>query len=740
MASQVSPGVVLRERDLTNTTIVGNSALTAAFASSFQKGPIGQITSVTSQKQFAGIFGTPNDSNAEDWLVANEFLGYGGQLAVVRAATGVLNSTSDGSGVLIKNDTDWVSGVGTSEVVAARSAGTWGNSVSVVAVDRGADQLLTLASAPATTTLGTAFTTTAGKAGRIYSWDAATSELAVILDNPTSLIVPGDNFDEPGDGVAQTVTAGAYNGLGSQNGTHQGDVTGGTGSGLRLQVIIDVNGQVTSTTIVNGGTGYSTGDTVTVAAADLGTGATADLTVTVNTVSNDNIAISSVKDWYTNTEIGSTGLKLAAIGPRPGTSEYASSRGISYDEVHLAVIDTTGDISGAPNTVIERFTYLSKLSDGKSSEGSATYYKDIINLESQYIFHGAAFGNTIEPVSAGGGKVLGVESSTLTTGDKFLLLANHSESLSGGTDDYSYTAGEVNEAYDLFQDTEETEVDFILMGGSFGSETDTLSKAQKVTAIAAARKDAIAFVSPYKGNQIGSGGSALSSVQQRTNTLNFFTAVTSTSYAVLDSGYKYMYDRFNDKYRWVATNGDVAGLCVSTSSTVADWISPAGLSRGGLRNVVKLAYNPNKADRDELYQNRINPIVTFPGSGSVLFGDKTALASPSAFDRINVRRLFLNIEKRVEALGKGVLFEINDETTRSGFLATINSYLNEIVAKQGITDFLVVCDSTNNTADVVDRNEFVAELFIKPARSINYVTVTFTATRTGVSFAEVVGR
>jgi hypothetical protein len=740
MASQVSPGVVLRERDLTNTTIVGNSALTAAFASSFQKGPIGQITSVTSQKQFAGIFGTPNDSNAEDWLVANEFLGYGGQLAVVRAATGVLNSTSDGSGVLIKNDTDWVSGVGTSEVVAARSAGTWGNSVSVVAVDRGADQLLTLASAPATTTLGTAFTTTAGKAGRIYSWDAATSELAVILDNPTSLIVPGDNFDEPGDGVAQTVTAGVYNGLGSQNGTHQGDVTGGTGSGLRLQVIIDVNGQVTSTTIVNGGTGYSTGDTVTVAAADLGTGATADLTVTVNTVSNDNIAISSVKDWYTNTEIGSTGLKLAAIGPRPGTSAYASSRGISYDEVHLAVIDTTGDISGAPNTVIERFTYLSKLSDGKSSEGSATYYKDIVNLESQYIFHGAAFGNTIEPVSAGGGKILGVESSTLTSGDKFLLLANHLESLSGGTDDYSYTAGEVNEAYDLFQDTEETEVDFILMGGSFGSETDTLSKAQKVTAIAAARKDAIAFVSPYKGNQIGSGGSALSSVQQRTNTLNFFTAVTSTSYAVLDSGYKYMYDRFNDKFRWVATNGDVAGLCVSTSSTVADWISPAGLSRGGLRNVVKLAYNPNKADRDELYQNRINPIVTFPGSGSVLFGDKTALASPSAFDRINVRRLFLNIEKRVEALGKGVLFEINDETTRSGFLATINSYLNEIVAKQGITDFLVVCDSTNNTADVVDRNEFVAELFIKPARSINYVTVTFTATRTGVSFAEVVGR
>ena len=291
------------------------------------------------------------------------------------------------------------------------------------------------------------------------------------------------------------------------------------------------------------------------------------------------------------------------------------------------------------------------------------------------------------------------------------------------------------------RDREETEVDFVLMGGSYGTETDTLSKANKVVSIAAARKDCIAFVSPFKGNQIGaSNNEALSVSDQRTNTLNFFNGITSTSFAVLDSGYKYMYDSFNDKYRYVPCNGDVAGLCVNTSTTNADWISPAGLARGGVRNVVKLAYNPNKADRDELYQNRINPIVTFPGSGAVLFGDKTALASPSAFDRINVRRLFLNVEKRVEALGKGVLFEINDETTRSGFLATINGYLNDIVAQQGITDFLVVCDSSNNTADVIDRNEFVAELFIKPARSINYVTVTFTATRTGVSFSEVIGR
>ena len=740
MASQVSPGVVLRERDLTNATIVGDSALTAAFSSSFQKGPIGEIVSISSQKALVSTFGTPKDANAEDWLVASEFLGYGGQLAVVRAETGVLNAASDSTGVLIKNDQDWTAGVGAAKVVAARTAGTWGNSIKVVAVDRGADQILTLASAPATTTLGTAFTTTSGVQGRIYSWDAATSGLSVILDNPTTLIAPGDNFDEPGDGVATAVTAGAYNGLGSQNGTHTVDPTGGSGTGLRLQIIIDTNGQVSSTTIVSGGTGYSANDSVTAVAAGLGTGAVADLTVTVNTVSNDNISITSVKDWYTNTEIGSTGLKLSSIGPRPGTSEYASSRGISYDEVHLGVIDTTGDVSGAANTVLERFTYLSKLEDGKSAEGASTYYKSVVNTESTYVFHGASFGNTVEPVSAGGGIAIGSNSSGLATGSKFVLLANNETNLGGGTDDYSYTAGEVNAGYDLFLDTEETEVDFVLMGGSMGTEADTLSKAQKAVAIAAGRKDCVAFVSPYKGNQIGTGGSSLSNVQQRTNTLNFFNSVTSTSFAVLDSGYKYMYDRFNDKYRWVATNGDTAGLCVNVSTTTADWISPAGLSRGGVRNVVKLAYNPNKADRDELYQNRINPIVTFPGTGAVLFGDKTALASPSAFDRINVRRLFLNIEKRVEALGKGVLFEINDEVTRSSFLATINGYLNDIVAQQGITDFMVVCDSSNNTADVIDRNEFVAELFIKPARSINYVTVTFTATRTGVSFSEVVGR
>ena len=660
MASQVSPGVVLRERDLTNATIVGDSALTAAIVSSFQKGPIDQIVNIADQKSLISVFGTPKEANAEDWLVASEFLGYGGRLAVVRASSGVTNA-ANGGGTLIKNDAAWESGVGNTKIFAARSAGTWGNGIKVVVVDRGPDQIITLSSAPSNPpSAGDTVTFNVSGVAKTAELQAISGlDLTVVLDDPTVLISDSDNIE--------------------------------------------------GTTINAGNAG-----------AD--------------------INIASVMDAYTNTSIGSTGLKLSAIGPRPGTSSFASDRGVGYDEVHVGVIDTTGDVSGAANTVIERFTFLSKISDAKSPEGGSLYYKDIINDQAQFIFSGAAVGSLFEPNTTGGGKAWGVASSTLASGDFFKLSGGNETDLSGGTDDYAYTAGEVTAGYDLFLDTEETEVDFVLMGGSMGTEADTKTKAQKAVAIAAARKDCVAFVSAFKGNQVGSGGSALTSSQQKTKTLNFFNTITSTSYAVLDSGYKYIYDRFNDKYCYIPCNGDVAGLCVNTSTTVADWISPAGLARGGVRNVVKLAYNPNKADRDELYQNRINPIVSFPGTGAVLFGDKTALASPSAFDRINVRRLFLNIESRVEALAKSVLFELNDEVTRSGFLSNINSYLNDIVAQQGITDFLVVCDSSNNTPAVIDRNEFVAELFIKPARSINYVTVTFTATRTGVSFSEVIGR
>ena len=637
MASQVSPGVVIRESDLSNAVVVGDVAITGAIASSFRKGPVGKITNVSTERELIDTFGAPSEANAADWLVASEFLRYGGRLSVVRAATAVVNATESGTGVLISDKDAFDAGV-TSEKFAARDAGADGNNISVVIVDKGPDYTINK------TGHGLAV-------GGTYTDDAAVAHEVYELNGANSFrIIKGS--------AAPTPAAG------------------------------------------------------------------------------DTAVVYSASDWNART-IGSTGLTFKSIAPRPGTSAYATERFLSYDEVHVAVIDT------ATNTVLERMTYLSKLTDGKSPEGNSTYWKDYVNQYSGYIYAGAAL-SASEVTTAGEDPGATAASYGATAGAPLVLariLPTAGGALSGGTDDYAYTAGEVGAAYDLFLDTEATEVDFVLMGGDAANETDTIAKASSVAAVANSRKDCVAFISPWTGAQIAtSGGSALTPAQQLANTLEFFENIGSSSYVVLDSGVKYTYDRFNDKYRYVGCNGDVAGLCVSTSAVLDDWFSPAGLNRGGLQNVVKLAFNPNKAQRDDLYTNRINPIVSFPGSGPVLFGDKTGLASPSAFDRINVRRLFLNVEKRARALAESVIFEQNDAVTRSNFNSAIASYLSEIQARRGVTDYLVVCDGTNNTPEVIDRNEFVAELYLKPTRSINYVTVTVTATKTGVSFEEVVGR
>ena len=651
MASQVSPGFIIKERDLTNAVVVGSQQITAAIAGSFAKGPVGQIVSIATQKELINTFGQPQDGNAEDWLVASEFLGYGGRLAVVRAATAeLLNATSGNAGVLIKTDIDWESGAGTSEQFVARTAGTWGNSLKVVVADRGSDQIITLATDPATplTVGGTVTFNVAGdtKTATVTEWDAENKKLTVLLVDPSVLISTADTLED--------------------------------------------------------------GDT--------------------------DVAISAVADWWLSTAIDDTGLLLSAIAPRPGTSAFAAERGLSHDELHIAVIDTTGDVTGSPNTIVEKFTYLSKLTDAVGSEGTNIYYQTVLNDQSEYVFSGAHPTSYVEVVAP-----WGVASTELLSGDSFSLVGFDGVDLAHGADDYAYSSDEITGAYDEFLDTEEVLIDFVLMGGSGTDENATKAKAQKVIAIADSRKDCIAFVSPHKGNQVGTSG-ALSASAQKINTINFFNGLSSTSYAVFDSGYKYFYDRFNDTYRWIPCNADVAGLCVSTSAQLDDWYSPAGVNRGAIRNAIKLAYNPKKADRDELYQARINPIVSFPGSGITLFGDKTALASPSAFSRINVRRLFLNVQRRAGDLAKAVLFEQNDATTRASFSSALNSYMSEIQTRRGVTDFLVVCDETNNTPDIIDRNEFVAEIYLKPTRSINFITVTLTATKTGVSFAEVIGR
>jgi hypothetical protein len=637
MASQVSPGVVIKERDLSNAVVTGALAIRAAFATTFRTGPVGKVINVNSERELIDTFGTPAEANASDWLVGAEFLRYGGQLAVLRAATTVKNAALSGTGVLIADKEAFDAGV-TTEKFAARYAGTEGNYYRVVIVDRGADYKVT----KATHGLSVGGTYTDGA--------SVTHEVYDVINANTFTIVKGSAV--PTAGAGETVVA------------------------------------------------YTN------------------------------------SDWNAEA-IGSTGLTFKAIGPRPGTSPWAAERFLSYDEVHLAVIDERD------NTVVERFTYLSKISDAKSPEGNSTYWKSAINEFSNYIYAGQEL-TSAEITTAGenpGGTAASYAATSGAPKELSRILQTAGGTLSGGLDDYAYTAGEIQAAYDAFLDTEETQIDFVLMGGSMGNEVDTIAKAQAVAAIANSRKDCVAFLSPYVGNQVAtSGGAAITAATQLANTIAFFDNIASSSYVVLDSGVKYTYDRFNDKYRYIGCNGDVAGLCVSTSAILDDWFSPAGLNRGGVQNVVKLAFNPNKAARDDLYSNRINPIVSLPGSGPVLFGDKTGLASPSAFDRINVRRLFLNVEKRAKALAEAVLFEQNDSTTRSNFSASISSYLSEVQARRGVTDFLVVCDETNNTPEVIDRNEFVAELYLKPTRSINYVTVTVTATRTGVSFSEVVGR
>ena len=637
MASQVSPGVIIKERDLSNAVVVGTSALRGAIASTFSKGPVGSIVNISSERELIDTFGTPVEANAADWIVASEFLRYGGQLAVVRATTGVENATKSGTGVLIADEAAFDAGV-TSEKFAARDAGTDGNDLRVVIVDKVADVKMTKVGH--------------GLAVGATLSDGSTTdhEVTVVIDNDTVGIKEGGGEAVTGNGFTKSAfTSSDWNAL----------------------------------------------------------------------------------------PIGDTGLTYKSIGARPGTSAYASERFLSADEVHVAVVDTS------TNTIVERNLFLSKISDGKTPEGASSYWKDYINEFSSFIYAGASL-TSAEFTAAGEDTGATAASYGATSASPKVLayiLSTAGGALSGGTDDYVYTAGEIGSAYNLFLDTEETTVDFVLMGGSMGSESDTIAKAGSVAGVANTRKDCIAFISPHTGNQIAtSGGTPLTAALQLSNTIDFFGNIASSSYVVKDSGIKYTYDRFNDKYRYIGTNGDIAGLCVSTSAILDDWYSPAGTNRGGLQNVVRLAFNPNKAARDDLYTASINPVVSMPGTGPILFGDKTALASPSAFDRINVRRLFLNIEKRVKGLAEGVLFEQNDSITRNAFTAAISSYLTEVQARRGVTDFLVICDESNNSPEVIDRNEFVAELYLKPTRSINFVTVTVTATRTGVSFAEVVGR
>ena len=469
---------------------------------------------------------------------------------------------------------------------------------------------------------------------------------------------------------------------------------------------------------------------------------TSDTWTTADIVENGvtDLNVTSVSSWYDQQNVF-TGLSWNAIAPRPGTSPYVAARGGSSDEFHIAVWDATGAITGAPNTLLEKFTYVSKANNAKTTQGAVNYYPQVVLDRSNYVYWGAhetAVYDVSANQAATGGNIAGTSnagSDSTTTFD--LFGAPTSYTFQKGAESLGATSGEILTALQEFADTETVQIDYLIAGpGDSSSKTNSQSIASSVLTIAAGRKDCVAFISPFRGDVVG----VTSSATQTNNVVDFFSNLASTSFGVFDNTWKYIYDRFADKYRYVPVCGDVAGLCAATTANGLPWFSPAGLNRGAIRNAVKLAYSPTKSERDKLYQNRINPVTSLPGQGILLFGDKTALASPSAFDRINVRRLFNVIEKTIGNAAKGVLFELNDEFTRNNFKNVVEPYLRGIQAERGITDFLVVCDETNNTGAVIDANEFKADFYIKPARSINFITLTFIATRTGVSFEEVTPR
>ena len=677
MPFQVSPGVLVKEIDLTNVVPAVSTSI-GAIAGAFEKGPVSEITAVSSEEDLVRIFGKPNGNNFETFFTASNFLQYGNALRVVRAESGITNATSGGSGLLIKSDThyqdNYSAGEASSGEWGARTAGTIGNSLGV-----------------SMCTSANAYEENLPQAKRVNG--AVTKGATEITVDDGTNFVKGDLISFSTADASSDATAFAH--VAGDEGNEY-EITKITTHVLDIRLKDDQNGK----------------------------GVQADIP--------DNTFIRRRWRFYD------------LFDSAPGTSPYATGKGVTNDEMHIVVFDRTGDISGfrtetageRTGAVLETYAFVSQHPNAKSPQGNANYYPDVIFRQSSFVYwldHPAVLVNAGTARTAGqayatGGSVSGQPKGGGSSVDTFGF------NLSGGTDDYTPTVGELDSAYELFADAETVDVNLI-MAGSVPNGTDGITHATNLIDLAEKRKDVVVFISPRREDIVNIS----SSTTQTANVKKFFDQLSSSSYAVFDSGYKYQFDKFNDTFRFVPLNGDIAGLCANTDNVADPFFSPAGFNRGQIRGAVKLAYNPNKAQRDILYPARINPIVTFPGQGTIMFGDKTALAKPSAFDRINVRRLFILLEKAIATAAKFQLFEFNDEFTRAQFRNLVEPFLRDIQGRRGITDFSVVADGTNNTGEVIDRNEFVADIFIKPARSINFIQLNFIAVRTGVAFSEIGG-
>ena len=745
-ANQSSPGVVVQERDLTTITTL-STANVGVLAGPFDQGPVEEIIDISNERELAERFGKPNEYNYEYWYTAAQYLSYGGVLKTIRvASTALKNAVDTGTAPLIKNlqnyETNYQDANNTWSW-AARTPGALGNSIGVFMTDAGADQVAVIP-APGSGNefefvADEAVTAASGAAGKVFKYSIVLTVESVVGD-----FTPGTSTTIAISGSNEAVTVLAWDPANKklEIGLPSGGVTG---------IIADAQ------TVTQGS---NTCDIATsgierklLIAKDKGSidFAAAD---SLNDTNSNAAAVTSVRGEYAEREY-LPGVKWVNVAERPGTSLYASNAGGHRDEMHIIVIDIDGKVTGTTGAVLERFIGVSKASDAKSSVGETNYYVEVMKQRSQYLFWGEheteVFNATATPADGNWGLSAARQFNLLrsaagstdypagrtTVGSKnnsthyYRLINGTDYANSGGV--YTISNADIASAYELCEDPESQTIDYILTGPSGADDAAALAKVTSLVNIAEERRDCMVFVSPRRGNLIG----VSNATTQTDNLVKFFDLLPSSSYMVFDSGYKYIYDKYNDVYRYVPCNGDVAGLCLQTTEVAEPWFSPAGFQRGVLRNAIKLAYTPNKTQRDRLYSSRINPIVSFPGQGVVLFGDKTALGFASAFDRINVRRLFLTIERVISGAAKSQLFEQNDESQRSLFLNIVEPYMRDVQGRRGVTDFLIKCDSDNNPPEAVDRGEFFAEIFVKPTRTINFITLTFVATRTGVAFSEV---
>lgn len=638
MGFQVSPGVVVTEKDLT-TIVPSVSTTDGAFVGAFTWGPLNEVVLVGDENLLVKRFGKPDNNTATSFFTAANFLAYGDKLRLVRVAEETLakNATANGSGLLIKNDAHYEASFSTGQASsgnwAAKYAGTLGNSLKV--------------------------------------------------------------------SICPSTQAFSKTMSGTYAGTLGGTTLVGTGASPETEVIV---GSVVKHAASN--------QEFTVVSINSGTD-----TITVNTALTVAITAGTLTARWEYADI---------FGIAPGTSDVVAAAGGTRDELHVVVVDEDGVISGIKGTVLEKYAFLSKASNAKSADGTSIYYADAINRNSEYVRwldhqELTTWGSAVGAVNY---LPLAASATQLPTTD----------SLGGGVNGNDTTTSEFLSkrllGYDLFKNAEEVDVALILLG-----EANAATVNYVVGNICEERLDCVAFFSPEKADVVNNAGNEVTDSISFKNSLNL-----STSYAVMDNNWKYQYDKYNDTFRWVPLNGDIAGICVRTDVNQDPWWSPAGYNRGLIKNVIKLAYSPYKAERDDLYLNSINPVISTPGQGTLLFGDKTLQSKPSAFDRINVRRLFIVLEKAISRAAKYMLFEFNDEFTRQQFRNLVEPFLRDVQGRRGIYDFKVVCDRSNNTAEVIDRNEFVGDIYIKPARAINFIQLNFIAVRTGVDFSEIVGK